>query len=111
VFVTAWVAIALVFIGMNWKKQDLVPEIRPANLKAISPGAIAWVFASAVGIALTEQTLWPVVSQLTPLITMALAAGVYFAAYKLSPPRLISSMETMDPADEELDLAITNQAS
>lgn len=79
VFVTTWVAIALVFIGLNWKAQDKVPDIRPANLKGISPGAVAWVFASAVGIALTEQTAWPVVSQLTPLITMALAAGVYTA--------------------------------
>ncbi|MCI9870457.1 permease [Arthrobacter humicola] len=108
VFVTAWVAIALVFIGLNWKAQDKVPDIRPANLKGISPGAVAWVFASAVGIALTEQTAWPVVSQLTPLITMALAAGVYYGAYKLSPPRLISSEQTIDPADEELDPALTH---
>lgn len=108
VFVTAWVAIALVFIGLNWKKQDLVPDIRPANLQAISPGAAAWVFASATGIALTEQTAWPIVAQLTPLITVALAAGVYYGAYKLSPPRMISSVETVDPADKDMDPAITH---
>ena len=111
VFVTAWVAIALVFIGLNRKTQNLVPDIRPANLKAISPGALAWVFASAIGIALTEQTAWPVVSQLTPLITMALAAGVYYGAYKLSPPRLVSSADTIDRADEELDPALSHPAS
>ena len=106
VFVTAWVAIALVFIGLNWKKQDLVPDIRPTNLKAVSPGAAAWVVASAVGIALTEQTIWPVVAQLTPLVTMVLAAGIYYGAYKLSPPQLMSSGESINPADEELDPAI-----
>jgi hypothetical protein len=39
---------------------------------------------------------------------MALAAGVYYGAYKLSPPRLISSEQTIDPADEELDPALTH---
>lgn len=108
VFVTAWVAIALVFIGLNWKKQDLVPDIRPANLKAISPGAVAWLFASAAGIALTEQTVWPIAAQLAPLVTVALAAVVYYGAYMFSPPLLISSVENVDPAAESLDPAITH---
>ncbi|XAS73292.1 permease [Micrococcaceae bacterium Sec5.1] len=106
VFVTAWVAIALVFIGLNWKKQALVPDIRPANLKAVSPGAGAWVLASAAGIALTEQTIWPLAAQLAPVITMALAAGFYYGAYRLSPPQMTSSGETIDPVEEDLDPAI-----
>lgn len=106
VFVTAWVAIALVFIGLNRKKQGLVPDIRPTNLKAISSGAGAWVLASAAGISLTEQTLWPLAAQLAPVITMALAAGFYYGAYRLSPPQMTASGEIIDPADEDLDPAI-----
>lgn len=108
VFVTAWVAIALVYIALNWKKPHLVPDIRPAKLKAVSPGAIAWVLASAIGIALTEQTAVPVISQLTPLITMVLAAALYYGAYKLSPPQFIDASQTLDAKEEELDPAITD---
>ncbi|WP_240629813.1 purine-cytosine permease family protein [Specibacter cremeus] len=107
VFVTAWVAIALVYIALNWKKTHLVPDIRPARLKAISPGAIAWVLASGIGIALTEQTALPVISQLTPVITMVLAAALYYGAYKLSPPQFIDSSQSPDAIEEGLDPAIT----
>jgi len=106
VFVTAWVAIALVYIGLNWKKTDRVPDIRPASLKPVSLGALAWLLASTVGIILTEQTAFPVVSQLTPFITMVLAGALYYGAHKLSPPPSIDSSESLDTAEEELDPAI-----
>jgi hypothetical protein len=91
VFVTAWVAIALVYIGLHWKDTHHFPEVRPENLKAFNPGAIAWIVASVIGIVLTEQTAFPIISQLTPLITMVLAAGLYYTAYKLSPPPSIDT--------------------
>ncbi|MHA7289643.1 hypothetical protein ACX80V_08370 [Arthrobacter sp. MDT3-24] len=74
VFVTAWVAIALVYIALNWKKPHLVPDIRPAKLKAVSPGAIAWVYYGAYKLSPPQfidasQTLDAKEEELDPAIT------------------------------------------
>ncbi len=92
VFVTAWVAIALTYIAINRKTTGL-PEVRPHRLKGFSAGAVAWVVASAVGILLTEQTALPLAAQIAPLITIALAAGLYFITYKVQPPASIAPEE------------------
>ncbi len=92
VFVTAWVAIALVYIAINRKATGL-PEVRPGKLKGISSGAVAWLIASAVGILLTEQTALPLAAQLAPVITVLLAAGLYFISYRLQPPASVSAAE------------------
>ncbi|WP_244907394.1 purine-cytosine permease family protein [Arthrobacter woluwensis] len=96
VFVTAWVTIALVYIALNRRNPAILPEIRPGKIKAVSPGAIAWLIASTAGIALTEQTTVPLLSQTAPLITVVLAGVLYLIAYRVQRPAAVS------PTDAEL---------
>ena len=86
VFVTAWVAIALVYIFLTRRDRNAVPEIRGERLGAFSAGALAWVGASALGILVTEQTAWPLLTQFAPLITVLAAGGGYAAAYRWQRP-------------------------
>ena len=97
VFVTAWVAIALVYIALHRKTPGgALPEVRPEKLKPVSAGAVAWLVASGIGIFLTEQTASPLAAQLAPVITVALAAILYYAAHRLQAPPAI------DAADAEI---------
>jgi purine-cytosine permease-like protein len=93
VFVTAWVAVALVYIALNRKTLGALPEVRPEELRPISAGAVAWLAASGTGIFLTEQTFSPVAAQFAPLITVVLAAGLYYVAHKLQAPPAINATE------------------
>ncbi|WP_242676555.1 permease [Rhodococcus sp. ABRD24] len=72
VLVTAWVAIALVHIALDKSDQE------QAAVSTRGGGALAWLLASAVGIAATVQSTYPVVAQLAPLITVLLAASLYW---------------------------------
>lgn len=72
VLVTAWVAIALVHIALHRRGDEDAATQTKGN------GAVAWFLASAVGIAATTQSTYPVISQLAPLITVVLAAGSYW---------------------------------
>jgi purine-cytosine permease-like protein len=72
VLVTAWVAIALVHIALRARGDE------DAATRMIGGGAVAWLLASAVGIAATVQSAYPVISQLAPIITVVLAAGAYW---------------------------------
>jgi purine-cytosine permease-like protein len=102
VFVTAWVAIALVHIAVRRADRDGLPEFRPGRLKPVTAGAGAWVVASAVGITLTEQKALVSVAQLAPIITVALAAGLYYAALKFAPSAVRACGD--DPRDEVRDV-------
>ncbi|GAA3275629.1 cytosine permease [Paenarthrobacter aurescens] len=102
VFVTAWVAIALVYIALNRRNVHQVPEIRRERLSAFSAGTVAWLLASGTGIFLTEQTMVPVLAQLAPLITVALAAGGYFVAYRLQKPPAMDISEDVHVDEEQL---------
>lgn len=93
VFVTAWVAVALVYIALNKDALGHLPEVRPEKLKPVSPGAAAWLVASGVGIYLTEQTGLPLAAQFAPLITVVLAAGLYYVAHRIQTPPTISPAE------------------
>ncbi|WP_227471741.1 cytosine permease [Paenarthrobacter sp. YJN-5] len=91
VFVTAWVAIALVYIAMHRRTpKGVLPEVRPEKLRPVSAGAVAWLLASGTGIVLTEQTTIPLASQFAPLITVAMAAGLYYASCKIQSPPAIT---------------------
>ncbi|WP_033294940.1 purine-cytosine permease family protein [Amycolatopsis jejuensis] len=79
VFVTAWIAIALVHIATHRTGQ---PEFRPGRLRPLTAGAGVWVVASAIGIVLTVQNSVAVLSQLAPLVTVALAAAGYYLAVR-----------------------------
>ncbi|MET9249602.1 hypothetical protein [Nonomuraea sp. NPDC003709] len=102
VFVTAWVAIAMVHIAVRGADRDGLPEFRPRRLKPVTAGAGAWLAASAVGIVLTEQSASPVLAQLAPLITVAVAAGLYYAALVTAPGAVRPAGE--DPRDEVEDI-------
>ena len=102
VFVTAWVAIALVYIALNRKNVNEVPEIRRERLTAFSPGTVAWLLASGTGIFLTEQTAVPVLAQLAPLITVALAAGSYVVAFRLKKPPAMDISAAVHVDEEQL---------
>lgn len=86
VFVTAWVAIALVYIALARTRAGALPEITEERLSLVAPGAIVWVAASVTGIVLTEQSAVPGLAALAPLITVVIAAAGYLAAYRLAPP-------------------------
>jgi purine-cytosine permease-like protein len=102
VFVTAWVAIALVHIAVRGADRDGLPEFRPLRLAPVTAGAGAWVVASAVGITLTEQMAHAVLAQLAPLITVALAAGLYWLALRFGPDPVRTTGS--DPRDEVEDI-------
>lgn len=93
VFVTAWVAIALVYIALNRNRLGHLPEVRPEKLKRVSGGAVAWIVSSAVGIFLTEQTWSVVAAQFAPLVTVALASGLYYVSYRIQAPATVSPAE------------------
>ncbi|MFJ4687020.1 purine-cytosine permease family protein [Streptomyces sp. NPDC091377] len=102
VFVTAWVAIALVHIAVRGADRDGLPEFRPLRLVPVTAGAGAWLAASAVGITLTEQTANAVLAQLAPVITVALAAGLYWLALRFAPDAVRE--RAGDPRDEVEDI-------
>jgi len=81
VFVTAWVAIALVALYFNRRDQRLGTgtdtQWGSANVRALSWPVLAWVIASAIGIALTEQTAFPSIATLSPAITVVIAVVAY----------------------------------
>ncbi|MFC9556426.1 purine-cytosine permease family protein [Rhodococcus sp. NPDC056960] len=72
VLVTAWVAIALVHIAMH--RRDRAASAR----NVAGAGAMAWLLASAIGIAATVQTTYAELAQLAPIITVAFAASLYW---------------------------------
>ncbi|MFF7530492.1 purine-cytosine permease family protein [Streptomyces bobili] len=102
VFVTAWVAIALVHIAVRGADRDGLPEFRPLRLAPITAGAAAWAAASAIGITLTEQTAHAALAQLAPLITVVLAAGLYWLALRFGPDPVRTAGS--DPRDEVEDI-------
>lgn len=84
VFVTAWVAIALVYIALH-RGKDALPEVRREKLPAFAAGALVWIVASGVGIALTELAV-PVLASIAPLIAVAIAALGSAIAFRIRPP-------------------------
>jgi len=102
VFVTAWVAIALVHIATHSGVDAALPEFRPGRLRPFSAGAVAWVLASAIGIALTVQTAAPTLAQLAPLVTVVLAAVGYYLSTKLGGGVVVERGE--DPRAEVGDM-------
>ncbi|MGH3164412.1 MAG: purine-cytosine permease family protein [Trebonia sp.] len=101
VFVTAWVAIALVYIGLSRRtagalssgtlppgtpSSGTLPEVTERRLPPLTAGAFVWVLASAIGIYLTQQKSSADLAALAPLITVAIAAGGYLITYQVQPP-------------------------
>lgn len=101
VFVTGWVAIALVYIAMT-RRSDRMPEVRRSKLPAFTWGAAAWVFAAAVGIVLTEVAGGTVLAALAPLITVVLAAVGGWAAFRATPPRTIDPAESLELDEQHM---------
>lgn len=93
VFVTAWVAIALVYIAMTSKNDGALPEIAESGLRPVAAGAIVWVLASAIGIYLTEQHASANLAALAPLITVAITGLGYVATFRLAPPATTPATE------------------
>lgn len=81
VLVTAWVAIALVHIALHR------PGGKATTGNGVGAGALAWLVASAIGIAATVQTTYPVLAQLAPIVTVVFAASLYW----LSCSRLVGN--------------------
>lgn len=86
VFVTAWVAIALVYIAQSRARPSALPEVDEARLRPVAPGAVVWIAASVIGIALTEQSAVPALASLAPLVTVVIAAAGYFLSSRIAPP-------------------------
>jgi purine-cytosine permease-like protein len=99
VFVTAWVAIALVYIAVTRKNAGTLPEIAESGLRPVAAGAIVWVIASAIGIYLTEQHASGNLAALAPLITIAIAGLGYYATFRLAPPATTKPAEALVAAE------------
>lgn len=102
VFVTAWVAIAVVYVLSAKGHEEELPEVRREFLPAVAPGAVVWLGASAIGIYLTEQTSWPVLAQLAPLVTMALAGGGFFLTSLGAPPLVLRAEESVHVDEQSM---------
>ena len=92
VFVTAWVTIALVAIALTRRSRSL-PEVRRDRLSAVTPGAIVWIVAAVVGIALTEVDAG-VLTSLAPLVTVVIAGVGAVIVFRAWPPRTIDENGT-----------------
>ncbi|MFD6676821.1 purine-cytosine permease family protein [Rhodococcus zopfii] len=85
VLITAWVAIALVYVLRD--RCHLMPG-------TASGGVPAWLISSAAGIALTVQKVSATWAQLAPVVTVALAAGSYAL---LTPRAGVTDRRTAEP--------------
>ena len=102
VFVTAWVAIALVFLARQ-RGSGRLPEVRREHLPAFTLGAAAWVIAASVGILLlTEVAAGTAWGALAPLIAVALAAGGAALAFRMQPPRVVAEPEGLQLDEQHL---------
>jgi len=101
VFVTAWVTIALVAIALTRRSRSL-PEVRRDRLSAVTPGAIVWIVAAVVGIALTEVDAG-VLTSLAPLVTVVIAGVGAVIVFRAWPPRTIDENGTDAAGSLELD--------
>ncbi len=99
VFITAWVAMALVHIAYVRATGTRV-EFRPWRIPAVNPGGmLSWLVAVVVGIFLLEKDgLNPDLVQLAPIITVVIAAAIYTATVLIAPPVTVS--DRLDPATE-----------
>ncbi|GAA3251045.1 allantoin permease [Pseudonocardia petroleophila] len=97
VFITAWVAIAMTHIFLHRSDAE-IPEFRPGRLPALTAGALAWIVASGIGIALTVQTASAVAAELAPVITVVLAVAGYALAERYGASTL--QARGNDPRDE-----------
>ncbi|WP_395704382.1 hypothetical protein [Rhodococcus ruber] len=66
--ITAWVAIAVVYVLRD--RGRIMP-------RTASGGALAWLISSVAGIVLTVQEVSTTWAQLAPVVTVLLAAGSY----------------------------------
>ena len=85
VLITAWVAIALVYVLRD--RCHVMPG-------TASGGVPAWLISSAAGIALTVQKVSATWAQLAPVVTVALAAGSYAL---LTPRAGVTDRRTAEP--------------
>ena len=101
VFVTAWVAIALVHI-FYMRRQNQPIEFRPLRVPAVNPGGIAaWAVSVAIGIYLIQAPgLDPRLVILAPIITVIIAAAIYLAALRFAKDSWFRIDRTGDPATE-----------
>lgn len=101
VFVTAWVAIALVHIFYMRRKNQPI-EFRPLRVPAVNPGGIAaWAISVAIGIYLIQAPgLDARLVILAPIITVIIAAAIYLAALRFAKDSWFRIDRKGDPATE-----------
>ena len=101
IFVTAWVAIAVVH-GVYVRRTGQRVESRPWRVPAINPGGmLAWFGSVAVGLGLVAiPGIDPVLVTLAPIITVVLAAGIYAISLRWAKRDWFRIERGLDPADE-----------
>lgn len=101
VFVTAWVAIAMVHIFYMRRTKQAI-EFRPLRVPAINPGGIAaWGISVVVGIFLIQADgLDARLVILAPIITVVLAALIYLAALRFAKASWFRIARDNDPSLE-----------
>lgn len=101
VFVVAWVGIALTHIVVVGDDAHGVPEFRPGRVRLLTPGVVAWLAASALGIYLVEGGGTFGATWSAP-ITLLLAVVAYGALVKATRSPLLA--RGRDPRDEVDDV-------
>lgn len=102
VFVTAWVAIAMVYVLSNRHETGVLPEVRRERLSPVAPGAAVWLGASIIGIWFTEQSAFPVLARLAPIITFVLAGVGFWLTSRVAPPRMLSTSENVHVDEQQM---------
>ena len=102
VFVTAWVAIALVYVLWRGRSASALPEVRRDKLSRMAPGAAVWLTASVIGILLTEQQIVPVLAQLAPIITFILAGVGFWFTSRAAQPRMLGPSEDVHVDEQQM---------
>ncbi|GII63735.1 hypothetical protein Skr01_38200 [Sphaerisporangium krabiense] len=91
VFLVSWVGVVVTHFALTPRDRGPGgPEFRPGRLRAFTPGLGVWVVSAAVGIWLTQSPeTFPALSQLAPLIALAVSVVLYAVVLKLGPSSLL----------------------
>lgn len=98
-FFLGWIAIMAMHLWLNPEERRSSVEFRAHRVALVTPGLVAWVVSSAVGVWLTEsRSVPPLANALASPISLVVAAGLYLLLWNLTPVR--ARGHESDPRDE-----------
>ncbi|WP_327242102.1 hypothetical protein [Streptomyces sp. NBC_01320] len=86
VFLVGWVGVVITHFTLSRADRKAGPEFRATRVGALTPGLGAWLLSATVGIVLVaEPEVFPVLSPLAPLLTLATSMVSYALVFTLLP--------------------------